>query len=380
MDGASYLFEKLQMMHENENNTNKRKYVKESITTKNEKKTNDLEDKWVKLKKFKDDNKQEECDKAKLKESISDDLQDVDFIALQDYDENEHDGEIFDFYRFADLDDFCNDLNGEFDTSNYVDEFATDNVDNNIESDEDLLDEAIKKEKKLLEDDDEEKNEESDDEVEIEDSKEDEEKSDDETIDLVAFATNNKITLDTLLNEIVKYVDVETLNNVMTNVLSDIESGEIAIIEDEEDDEELEEATSGIGAGSYTSKAIDLFENNENKVQYFIDKINEEDTKVGLVHILHEIRACRQLNKEEKADLETTLKDKFATLNVEIVTESVSEEEGMTLDDFKNWFDKNQSDPVVAEYNGNFKEWFRDSIKNGYIKSNDDDPSIYDWA
>ena len=312
MDATAYLFENLQKMHEIESKNKKQKL--ESINIKTESnESNEMETKWKILKTFVDENKKEECNEIKLEESTISDLQDVDFASLQDYDEDEHDGELFDYYRYADLNDFINE---------FKDKYVFENVDEEKEE----LDESCEKKEEC--DDSKIVEESKDDEIEDQENVDDDAKED-EKVDLVAFATNSKLPFDVFLTEIGKYIDGEILNDMMTKVLKDIEDGVIEIVEDEEDleevdesckeeldvDDNVEEATSGIGAGSYTTKAIDLLENDENKVEYFTNKIDEENTRVGLVHILHDIRRCNKLSEDEKMNLENTIKDKFSTLD-----------------------------------------------------------------
>ena len=307
MDATAYLFENLQKMHEVENKNKKQKL--ESINIKKESnESNEMETKWKILKTFVDENKKEECNEIKLEESIISDLQDVDFASLQDYDEDEHDGELFDYYRYSDLTDFINE---------FKDKYVFENVDESCEKKEECDNSKIIEESE-------------DDEIENQENVDDDETKEDEKVDLVAFATNSKLPFDIFLTEIGKYVDDEILNDMMTKVLKDIEDGAIEIVEDENADleevdesckEELdvedsvEEATSGIGSGSYTTKAIDLLENDENKVEYFTNKIDEENTRVGLVRILHDIKRCNKLNEDERMNLENALKDKFLTLD-----------------------------------------------------------------
>lgn len=76
------------------------------------------------------------------------------------------------------------------------------------------------------------------------------------------------------------------------------------------------EATSGIG-NAYTIKSIDIIEKSmkediSSAYDEYILKIKNEYTKIGLVHLLHEIRTNDNLTENDKKELEILIKKKLS--------------------------------------------------------------------
>lgn len=119
---------------------------------------------------------------------------------------------------------------------------------------------------------------------------------------------NNK---DELYNEMLKYTEeplvsfTDLFNCYSTDDLQDLYD---YLSSEYEDYEDLDEATSGIGAGAYTKKAIDIL---PGKTYY--KSIKESTNNLKLANMVNKIRKDKKLSESRKVYLEGLIKNKLKT-------------------------------------------------------------------
>ena len=138
---------------------------------------------------------------------------------------------------------------------------------------------------------------------------------------------------DIWFSEDVESISVENVFNFFTT--SDLEEfwnwveREYDLVEDD-----LEESTSGIGAGAYTTKAIDMIPTgvkkikkvNESLYDEYLERVMDEKNNVELVNLLNEIKSNKELKAEDKRKLEDEIRTKVRTIKTEAITEFYGKE------------------------------------------------------
>ena len=114
--------------------------------------------------------------------------------------------------------------------------------------------------------------------------------------------------------------------------------------------EPVEEATSGIGAGAYTTKAIDMIPSNLKKVKEslydeYLERVMDEKSNVELVNLLHEIRDNKKLSKEDIKKLEDQIRSKVRTIKTEAITEFYGKE--WSDEEIQEMIDKVKENPGI---------------------------------
>ena len=182
--------------------------------------------------------------------------------------------------------------------------------------------------------------------------------------ELISFLRSNYIDLETVITYCENVTD--NFKNCMHKINhSDIankdaskklfDRGYVAINETKEND--LEEATSGIGAGAYTTKAIDMMPSNLKKVKEslydeYLEKVMDEKSNVALVNLLHEIRDNKKLSKEDIKKLEDEIRTKVRTIKTEAITEFYGKEwSDEEIQDMINKTKENPGIEMVADPN-----------------------------
>ena len=117
-----------------------------------------------------------------------------------------------------------------------------------------------------------------------------------------------------LVGFMLQYIDEDTIEKMYKDIVGD-----------------LEEATSGIGAGAYTVKAIDMIPGGLKKVKEslydeYLERVMDEKSNVELVNLLHEIKDNTELKSEDKKKLEDEIKTKVRTIKTEAITEFYGKE------------------------------------------------------
>lgn len=100
--------------------------------------------------------------------------------------------------------------------------------------------------------------------------------------------------------------------------------------------------------------------------------INMNDDEI-VIEISCNIEDCNEELDESLIPVEEYIEDEWDLQNGEMT-------HYMSTNELKDWFKNNSSDPVVNEYAGDFKKWFIDSIKNGYISRDEEDYNKYYWT
>lgn len=119
---------------------------------------------------------------------------------------------------------------------------------------------------------------------------------------------------------------------------------------------DLEEATSGIGAGAYTTKAIDMIpggikkpkEIKESTKDDYISKIDKETSNVELVNILHKVRANKGLSVDDRKELEDKIRNKVRSIKTEAITEFYGKE--WSDEEIQKLIDFTKKNPDAAGY------------------------------
>ena len=98
-----------------------------------------------------------------------------------------------------------------------------------------------------------------------------------------------------------------------------------------EESKEVEEATSGISTGAYSTKAIDILPGGMKKIKEslydeYLERVMDEKSNVELVNLLHEIRDNEKLKKDDKKKLEDEIRTKVRSIKTEAITEFYGKE------------------------------------------------------